>query len=204
MRIISTIMNFYWSHVIALQKLSNELRSYKYSCILSLTEVTSIRILRMRLISAIMNFYWSHAIALQKLSHERSYKFSWILTLAEVIISFRNLYILLKSKLITNPYPITLQTNTHRCELVMIVIYFKGRTFRDFWQNSRKFVPAKYLLSIYRESLFSRKKKKSFRLAKVKKSKNLNLDEGAKTDEVNVKIRLFTLKPLHAGWIVKF
>ena len=28
-----------------------------------------------------MNFYWSHAIPLQKLSNERSYKFSWILTL---------------------------------------------------------------------------------------------------------------------------
>ena len=28
-----------------------------------------------------MNFYRSHAIALQKLSNERSYKFSWILTL---------------------------------------------------------------------------------------------------------------------------
>ena len=36
-------------------------------------------------------------------------------------------------------------------------------------------VPAKYLLSINRESLFSREKKKSFRLAKVKKSKNLNI-----------------------------
>ena len=47
----------------------------------------------MRLISAIMSFYWSHAIALQKLSNERSYKFSWILTLTEVI-SFRNLYII--------------------------------------------------------------------------------------------------------------
>ena len=65
-------MNFYWSHAIALQKLSNE-RSYKFSLILTLTEVISIRILRMRIISAIMNFYWSHAIALQKLSNERSY-----------------------------------------------------------------------------------------------------------------------------------
>ena len=55
--------------------------------------------------------------------------------------------------------------------------YFKGRKFRDFanfWQNSRKFVPAKYLVSINRESLFSRKKNKSSRLVKVKKSKNLN------------------------------
>ena len=41
--------------------------------------------MRMCLISAIMNFYWSHAIPLQKLSNERSYKFSWILTLTEVI-----------------------------------------------------------------------------------------------------------------------
>ena len=44
----------------------------------------------MRVISAIMNFYWSHSIALQKLSNERSYKFSWILTLTEVI-RIRNL-----------------------------------------------------------------------------------------------------------------
>ena len=77
-------MNFYWSHAIALQKLSNE-RSYKFSWILTLTEVISIRILRMRIISAIMNFYWSHSIALQKLSSESLYKFSWILTLTEVI-----------------------------------------------------------------------------------------------------------------------
>ena len=77
MRLISAIANFYWSHAIALQKLSNE-RSYTFSRILTLTEVISIRILHMRLISAIMNFYWSHAIALQKLSNERSYKFSWI------------------------------------------------------------------------------------------------------------------------------
>ena len=63
MHIISTIMNFYWFHAIALQKLSNE-RSYKFSLILTLTEVISIRSLRMRIISAIMIFYWSHAIAL--------------------------------------------------------------------------------------------------------------------------------------------
>ena len=75
MRIISVIMNFYWSHTIPLQKLSNE-RSHKFSWILTLTEVISIITLRMRLISAIMNFYWSHALALQKLSNERSYKFS--------------------------------------------------------------------------------------------------------------------------------
>ena len=75
MRIISAIMNFYWSHAIPLQKLSNE-RSYKFSRILTLTEVINIRILRMRLISAIMNFYWSHTIALKKLSNECSYKFS--------------------------------------------------------------------------------------------------------------------------------
>ena len=56
--------------------LSNE-RFYKFSWILTLREVISIRILRMRLISTIMNF--------QKLSNERSYKFSWILTLREVI-----------------------------------------------------------------------------------------------------------------------
>ena len=43
---------------------------YKVSWILTLTEVISIRILRMRIISAIMNFYYSHAIALQKLSNE--------------------------------------------------------------------------------------------------------------------------------------
>ena len=90
MRIISAIMNFYWSRVIALQKQSNE-RSYKFSGILTLTEVISILILRKRLISTIMNLYWSHTIALQKLyNNERSYKFSWILTLTEVI-SIRNL-----------------------------------------------------------------------------------------------------------------
>ena len=71
------------------KKLSNE-RSDKFSWILTLPEVISIRILRMRIFSTIMNFYWSHAIALQKLSNERSYKFSWILTLTEVI-SIRSL-----------------------------------------------------------------------------------------------------------------
>ena len=74
MHIISAIMNFYLSHAIALQNLSNE-HSYKFSWILTLIEVISIRILRMRVISAIMNFYWSHAIALQKRSNERSYTF---------------------------------------------------------------------------------------------------------------------------------
>ena len=77
-------MNFYWSHAIPLQKLSNE-RSYKFSWISTLTEVISIIILRIRIISAIMNFYWSHAIPLQKLSNVRSYKFIWILSQAEVI-----------------------------------------------------------------------------------------------------------------------
>ena len=47
MRIFPPIMNFYWSHAIALQKLSNE-RSYKFSWIL--TEVISIRSLTMRII----------------------------------------------------------------------------------------------------------------------------------------------------------
>ena len=75
---------FFLVHAIALQKLSNE-RSYKFSWILTLTEVISIRTLRMHLISAVMNFYESYAIALQKLSNERSYKFSWILTLTEAI-----------------------------------------------------------------------------------------------------------------------
>ena len=84
MRLISAIINLYWSHPIALQKLSNE-HSYKFRRILTLTEVISIKILRMRIISAIMNFYWSHPIALQKLSNERSYKFSCILALTEVI-----------------------------------------------------------------------------------------------------------------------
>ena len=55
MRIISAILNFYWSHAIALQKLSKE-RSYKFSWILTLTEVISIRILHMRIITAILNF----------------------------------------------------------------------------------------------------------------------------------------------------
>ena len=61
MRIISAIINFYWSHSIALQKLSNE-RSYKLRWILTLTEFISIQILRMHIISTIMNYYWSHAI----------------------------------------------------------------------------------------------------------------------------------------------
>ena len=77
MHLIFAIMNFNWSHAIALQKLSNE-RSYKIRWILTLTEVISIRILRLRIISTIMNFYWSHAIPLQKLSNEHSYKFSLI------------------------------------------------------------------------------------------------------------------------------
>ena len=71
-------------HAIALKKLSNE-RFHKFSWILTLTEVISIRILRMRLISAFMNFYGSHAITLQKLTKELSYKVSWILTLTEAI-----------------------------------------------------------------------------------------------------------------------
>ena len=72
---LHTIKFFYWSHVTALQKLSNE-RCYKFSLISTLTEVISISILRMRIISAIVNFYWSHAIALKKLSNERSFSFS--------------------------------------------------------------------------------------------------------------------------------
>ena len=72
MRLIFAIMNLYWSHAIPLQKRSNK-RCYKFSWILTLTEVISIRIYRMRIISPIMKFYWSHAIALQKLSNERSY-----------------------------------------------------------------------------------------------------------------------------------
>ena len=64
MRIISAIMNSYWSHAIALQKLSYE-RSFKFSWILTLTEDISIRILCMRINSAILKFYWSHIIALK-------------------------------------------------------------------------------------------------------------------------------------------
>ena len=41
--------------------------------------------MRIRLISTAINFYWSYYIGLQKLCNERSYKFSWILTLAEDI-----------------------------------------------------------------------------------------------------------------------
>ena len=48
MSLNSAILNFYWSHTIVLQKLSNE-RSYKFSCILTLTEVINIRILSVRL-----------------------------------------------------------------------------------------------------------------------------------------------------------
>ena len=45
MRLISAIMNHYWSHTIAFKKLSNE-RSYMFSLILTLTEVITIRNLR--------------------------------------------------------------------------------------------------------------------------------------------------------------
>ena len=38
MRLISAIMNFYWSHAIVLQKLSND-RSYKFNLILTVKEV---------------------------------------------------------------------------------------------------------------------------------------------------------------------
>ena len=91
----------------------------------------SIRILRMRIISAIMNFYWFHAIALQKLSNERSYKFSWILTLTEVII-FRNLYMIKvkKSKLIKNYWrqeddrrQMKLRPNTHITVVVFCFVF---------------------------------------------------------------------------------
>ena len=62
-----------------------------------------------------MNFYWSHAIALQKLSNERSYKFSRILTLTEVIS-----IILLKEKSPVKNYSRrqNLRSNTHSCELI--------------------------------------------------------------------------------------
>ena len=82
MHLISAIMNFYDSHAIALQKLSNE-RSYKFSWILTLTEAISIIILRMRIIYTIMNFYWSMLLPFKNCPI-RSYKFSWILTLTEV------------------------------------------------------------------------------------------------------------------------
>ena len=130
---------FFMCYLIAL-KLSN-VRSYKFSWILTLTEVISIRILRMRVISAIMNFYWSHSIALQKLSNERSYKFSWILTLTEVISIYRNLrffalasnngvHNLIKREVsrekLKSPVKnysrrrrqINLRSNTHGCELI--------------------------------------------------------------------------------------
>ena len=89
-------MNFYLSHAIALQKLSNEC-SYKFSWILTLTEVISIRILRMLIISAIMNFYWSHDVAPRKLSNECSYKFSWILTFNHILFFFKKKIIRLQT-----------------------------------------------------------------------------------------------------------
>ena len=49
-----------------------------------------------------------------------------------------------------------------------------GRKFRDFWHNSRKFVPGKYLFYKSRKFILA-KKTKNFRLAKVKKSKHLNI-----------------------------
>ena len=148
MRIIFTIMNFYWSHPIALQNCPMNVLSYKFSWILTLTEVISNRILRMRIISAIMNFYWSHAIPLPNLSNERSYKFSWILTLTEVI-SIRNLKFFARLKkwhpinsanaaepkqIISNNYSLRWQTddrrqmklrsNTHGCELTSWILLF--------------------------------------------------------------------------------
>ena len=58
MRIIYTIMNFYWSMLLHFKNCP--ISSYKFSIILTLTEVRTIRILRMSLISTIMNFYGSH------------------------------------------------------------------------------------------------------------------------------------------------
>ena len=80
MHLISAIMNFYESHAIALEKLSNE-RSYKFSWILTLTEAISIIILR--IIYTIMNFYWSMLLPFKNCPIS-SYKFSLILTLTEV------------------------------------------------------------------------------------------------------------------------
>ena len=58
MRIIYTIMNFYWSMLLHFKNCP--ISSYKFGLILTLTEVRTIRILRISLISAIMNFYGSH------------------------------------------------------------------------------------------------------------------------------------------------
>ena len=113
----------------------------------------------MRVISAIMNFYWSHSIALQKLSNERSYKFSWILTLTEVI-SIRNLRFFalasnngvhnlikrevsrekLKSRVknhsrrrqTTTDRQINLRSNTHGCELIILQIIAFSSLCKDF------------------------------------------------------------------------
>ena len=84
MGLISAVMNFYGSHAIALQKLSNQC-SYKFSWILTLTEAISIIILRMLIIYTMMNFYWSMLLPFKNCPIS-SYKFSWILTLREVII----------------------------------------------------------------------------------------------------------------------
>ena len=81
--------------------------------------------LRMRVISAILNFLWCYLIALWKLSNDCSDKFSWILTQTEVI-SFRNLYMIVKSKVQTDKnYSQTtmkLRSNTHGCELTIYLI----------------------------------------------------------------------------------
>ena len=93
-----------------------------------------------------MNFYWSHPIALQKLSNERCYKFSWILTLTEVISIIRNLRFFARlkkcrplnqgtlnsanvaepkrhiknySRRQTTDRQMKLRSNTHGCELIM-------------------------------------------------------------------------------------
>ena len=63
MRVISAILNIYCAILLPFKKLSNG-RSYKFSLIVTLTEVISIYKLRMRVISAILNFLWCDLIAL--------------------------------------------------------------------------------------------------------------------------------------------
>ena len=86
MRLISAIMNFYGSHVIALQKLPNEC-SYKFSWILTLSRsykhYNFAHALNFRYFELLLVVWYCPSKT--TLSNERSYNFSWILTLTEVI-----------------------------------------------------------------------------------------------------------------------
>ena len=64
MRVIFRHFEFFIVILLPFKKLSSNGRSYKFSWIVTLTEVISIYKLRMRVISAILNFLWCYLIAL--------------------------------------------------------------------------------------------------------------------------------------------